>query len=243
MQREITLEGCVNFRDVGGYQADGGRVAWRRLFRSDALHELTEADVATLGELDVTTVIDLRSDFERGHDGDRQHPLATLGVNFVHAPIVNEVNGAYLADTGLTLAQRYARIVETAGPALATALTAIAESSGASVFHCAAGKDRSGIMSAVVLGSLGVSDEDVIADYAMTGRNLVAIDARLRNHPAYESAYRHVPQDAMTADAETMSGLIEDLRANHGSMAGLLREIGVPGPVLSGLRVALVTAS
>ena len=60
------------------------------------------------------------------------------------------------------------------------AITAIADSPGAVVFHCAAGKDRTGLVSAVVLGALGVSDEDIVADYAMTGRNLVAIDARLR---------------------------------------------------------------
>jgi protein-tyrosine phosphatase len=256
MEREIALEGCANFRDVGGYPADGGHIAWRRVFRSDALHELTSADVARLAELGLTTVIDLRSDFERGHDGVAVHPLTALGshggdlrahadhpaVTFVHAPIINGINGAFMADTELTLAQRYAKIMASTGTALADVITAIADSPGAVVFHCAAGKDRTGLVSAVVLGALGVSDGDIVADYAMTGRNLVAIDARLRRHAAYENTYQYVPRDAMTADDETMRDLITHLRARHGTMTALLREAGVSDDVLARLRTALVRA-
>ncbi|MGI8331013.1 tyrosine-protein phosphatase [Actinomadura scrupuli] len=251
MEREIALEGCANFRDVGGYPADGGHIAWRRLFRSDALHELTPADVARLTDLGLTTVIDLRSDFERGHDGAVSHPLAAADpesvavaerrqVTFVHAPIINEANGAFMVDGGLSLAQRYAKIIEATGTALADTVTAIADAPGAAVFHCAAGKDRTGMVSAVVLGALGVSDEDIIADYAMTGRNLSAIDARLRRHAAYENAYQYVPRDAMTADDETMRDLIAHLRARHGSMTAVLRDAGVGEDVLDRLRAALV---
>lgn len=239
MEREIALEGCVNFRDVGGYQAEGGRIRWRRLFRSDALHELTPRDVARLGELNITTVVDLRSQFERGGDGGR-HPLADAGVRFVHAPIINEINAAFMADTSLSLAERYARIIETAGPAVPDAVAAIAEAPGGTVFHCAAGKDRTGLLSAVVLGALGVSDDDIVADYAMTGRHLPDIKARLRRHPAYEAGYAHVPADAMTADSDTMRRLIEHLRGRHGSPTGLLRGLGVTGEVLARLRGGLV---
>jgi len=240
VEREIALAGCVNFRDVGGYAADGGTVRWRRLFRSDALHELTPGDVARLRELELATVIDLRSDFERGHDGEGVHPLAELGVRFVHAPIINALNGEIMSDTSLTLAQRYAKILERGGQALAETVASIAESPGTSVFHCAAGKDRTGMVSAVVLGALGVPDADVVADYAMTGRNLVAINARLRNHPAYLSTYAFVPKDAMTADADTMQGLIETLRERHGSMAGLLEHVGIGPETLARLRRNLV---
>jgi protein tyrosine/serine phosphatase len=240
VEREIDLEGCANFRDVGGYPADGGSVRWRRLFRSDALHELTPADASRLGEIGLTTVIDLRSEFERGHDGDGPHPLKALGVRFVHAPLITELTGEIMSDTSLTLAQRYARILERGGPALAQTVTAIAESGGAAVFHCAAGKDRTGMVSAVVLGVLGVPDADVVADYALTGRNLAAIDARIRRHPAYETTYAYVPKDVMGADAETMTGLIEALRERHGGMRELLESVGVTGETLARLRTSLV---
>jgi protein-tyrosine phosphatase len=241
VEREIGLAGCVNFRDVGGYQAEGGSVVWRRLFRSDALHELTPSDVGLLRDLGLTVVIDLRSDFERAHDGAGPHPLTALGATFVHAPIINEHNGAFMADTSLTLALRYAKITEAAGQPLLDTVTAIAEAPGAVVFHCAAGKDRTGLVSAVVLGALGVDDEDVIADYAMTGRNLTAIAARLKSHPAYEDSYQYVPQDAMTADAETMRELIADLRSRHGTMGGLLQNLGLPAQSLTRLRETLLT--
>ncbi|MEU5881888.1 tyrosine-protein phosphatase [Spirillospora sp. NPDC047279] len=238
MAREITLEGCVNFRDLGGYRADGGHVRWRRLFRSDALHELTAADVAAVRDLGVRTVIDLRSDFERSYDGG-PHPLDGA-VELVRAPIINEGNGHVMGDTSLTLAQRYARIMETSGTALADTVAAIAEAPGGAVFHCAAGKDRTGMVSAVVLGVLGVSNEDVVADYAMTGRNLSGIEARLRRHAAYEKSYAFVPRDAMTAENATMGELIADLRARHGDMAALLASVGVGAGTLRDLRTRLV---
>ncbi|MFI0452565.1 tyrosine-protein phosphatase [Actinomadura sp. 6N118] len=238
MEREIALEGCVNFRDLGGYVAEGGIVRWRRLFRSDALHELTQADVAALRELGVTTVIDLRSDFERAHDGG-PHPLDGA-VELVRAPIIDEGNGHLMADTSLTLAQRYARIMESTGTALADAVSAIAEAPGAAVFHCAAGKDRTGLVSAAVLGTLGVSDEDVVADYAMTGRNLVDIQARLERHAAYERTYAYLPRDAMTAETDTMGALIADLRARHGDMPALLRSLGVADATIARLRATLI---
>jgi len=238
MEREIGLEGCVNFRDLGGYRADGGSVRWRRLFRSDALHELTPADVATVRGLGVTTVIDLRSDFERAHDGG-PHPLEGA-AEFVRAPIINETNAAVMGDTGLSLARRYARIMETTGTALADAVTAIAQAPGATVFHCAAGKDRTGMVSAVVLGALGVSDADLVADYAMTGRNLAGIQARLERHAAYKQTYAYVPRDAMTAETDTMGELIADLRARHGDMTAFLGAAGVGSEVVERLRAALV---
>lgn len=239
MDREIVLAGCVNFRDLGGYPADGGQVRWRTLFRSDALHELTPADVARLAELNVTTVIDLRSDFEREHDGEGPHPLAGTAT-VVLAPIINELNATLMGETSLSLARRYARIMESGGSALADAVTAIADAPGGAVFHCAAGKDRTGMVSAVVLGALGVADEDVIADYAMTGRNLVGIRARLQRHPAYEKTYAYVPRDAMTAETDTMRELITDLRARHGDMRGLLRDLGVGGEVVRRLHSRFV---
>lgn len=240
MEREISLEGCVNFRDLGGYRADGGRVRWRRLFRSDALHELTPADVERLAELGVTTVIDLRSDFERAHDGAGPHPLAGVAT-FVQAPLINEDNLQFMVDTTLSLAGRYARVLESTGTALADAVGAIADAPGAVVFHCAAGKDRTGMLGAAVLGALGVSDEDIAADYAMTGRHLRRIDERLRRHGAYADGYAYVPRDAMTAEADTMRELLCDLRARHGDMRGLLRSVGVGDDVLARLRTALLT--
>ncbi|MFB4312533.1 tyrosine-protein phosphatase [Actinomadura sp. 21ATH] len=239
MQREIVLEGCVNFRDLGGYGAEGGRVRWRRLFRSDALHELTAADVAALREIGLATVIDLRSDFERRHDGGGPHPLAGI-AEIVEAPVIDRHNAEIMADTSLSLARRYARIMESSGTALVDAAGAIAAARGAAVFHCAAGKDRTGMLSAVVLGAIGVADEDVIADYAMTGRNLARIEARLAGNPAYERTAAYVPRDVMTADAATMGELIADLRARHGGMAGLLGSLGAPEDVAVRLRAALV---
>ena len=187
MDRHIPLDGCVNFRDVGGYQVVRARqpagpwprLRWRRLFRSDALNDLSAADVALLtGDLRITTVVDLRTGYERQRDARR--PLEQTDVEIIHAPLITERNVAAVEKPGLTLAERYVWMLELAGEPLVHAITAVARAPGAVIVHCAAGKDRTGLIIASILGALGVGDEDIVADYALTTDNLEGIEQRLR---------------------------------------------------------------
>jgi protein-tyrosine phosphatase len=241
MQRTITLEGCLNFRDLGGYPtADGGQVRWRRLFRSDALHALTPADVAHLrDELGVTTVVDLRSSAELRADGGG--PLRRETIVHHHLPLFDGESmpsGADMA-ASITLADRYWLLAEYAKEKIARVLTTLSASDGPAVYHCAAGKDRTGVISAVILGVLGVPDEIIVADYAATKENLDAIVERLMATKSYATVLSNLPPDTLHAEAETMVAFLERIRTEYGDMRRYAQAAGVAPDALEALKLRL----
>jgi protein-tyrosine phosphatase len=242
VQRLIALTGCLNFRDLGGYPtADGRTVRWRRLYRSDALHHLTDADVRRLrDELQVGDVIDLRSTSEIAADG--RGPLAREPVHFHHLPLFDGAvrAGAEESSAEYTLADRYFLLAEFAREPIARIVTLIAEAEGPAVYHCAAGKDRTGVVSAILLGLLGVRDEVIIADYAASQENLDAIIARLLASEGYQTMLAALPPDTMHAEPETMVVLLARLRERHGSMREYARAAGVTDATLRRLETQLL---
>ena len=215
MQRRIPLEGCLNFRDLGGYPtADGRAVRWRQVFRSDALHLVTDADLAHLrDEIRLRDVIDLRSSAEVRSEG--QGPLARGEARIHHVPLfdgeVREEDRERVAQ--ITLADRYVFMAELARRAHRPRGHAARGCRGAGVFHCAAGKDRTGVISAIVLGLLGVPDEVIVADYAATRENLDAIVDRLNALEGYRTMLAALPPDTMHANPETIVEFLERLRS------------------------------
>ena len=160
MERHITFQRLHNFRDLGGYRTDDGRtVRWGQLYRSDSLGKLAGADLARFRELGVRTVIDLRYPWEieaRGrvphHDGLVWHNLSIEHRPYDQATIDPAVDPwRYLAD-------RYAEVAEDGAAELREALEVVAEADGPLVFHCASGKDRTGLLAALLLTLLGVDD-------------------------------------------------------------------------------------
>ena len=108
-----------------------------------------------------------------------------------------------------------ARVVET-----------IARAEGPAVYHCTAGKDRTGVISAVVLGALGVPDEIIVADYAATKESLDAIIERLMQSEGYQGMFENLPPDTLHAEPDTMIGLLAHVAREYGSMAGYLAKAG-----------------
>ncbi len=237
MQRLIELEGCLNFRDLGGYPtADGRTLVWRRIYRSDSLHRLTKSDCARIrDELRVTDLVDLRSSAELSVDGRgllENEPLA-----FHHVPLFDgNTSIASFEVKEMTLADRYLGLAEVAKPAIARVVTIVAEAEGGTVYHCAAGKDRTGVISAILLSALGVSDELIVADYALTQQNLDAIVARLGESEGYKTMLDALPPDTLHADPQTMVSLLEQLRERYGSAEGYLESADVGDEVLARLR-------
>jgi len=243
MERLIELEGCLNFRDLGGYPtADGRTVAWRQLFRSDALHELSGADVQRLrAELRIGDVVDLRSPAEVAADG--RSPLSTAGVRIHHLPLFDgDLGEAEDVDALIDLTDRYFAMARFAREPIARVVTTLAETTTPVVYHCAAGKDRTGVISAVVLGALGVRDEIIAADYAATRQNLDAIIARLMNMDAYQTMLQTLPPDTLHAEPETMLSFLQRMRARYGSMQEYLLEAGAPETALLQLEARLLVA-
>jgi protein-tyrosine phosphatase len=241
MERRIDLPGCANFRDLGGYPTSGGmRLRWRRLFRSDALHALTPEGVdQVVDELGIGAIVDLRSTGEVGVDGRgqlRDRPPAYHHLPLFDGPLTVDPEAA----SRLTLADRYFLIAERAKAPVASVITALAECSTPAVYHCSAGKDRTGLISAIVLGLLGVPDEFIVADYAATQENLDAIIARLRESPAYRDALDNLPADTLHAEPETMFSLIDRLRDRYGSFRGYANDIGLSDALIQRLEGGLL---
>jgi protein tyrosine/serine phosphatase len=225
-----------NFRDVGGYAGlDGRTVRWRRLFRSDSLHRLEGADLERFGALGVKTVIDLRRLFEieeHGRvphaDGLGYHNVVLEHVDWDTVPHPAEVrHERWLAD-------RYVNFAEDVRAGLAAALSLIADPASAPlVVHCMAGKDRTGVVCALTLSLLGVSDADIAEDYALTEAAMVSLTAYLlRTKPDMIQDKYHMfecPQDAMLL-------FLADLRERHGSVEKYVREIGVSAEQVATMR-------
>src|SRR5512143_34268 len=243
MDRTIDLEGCLNFRDLGGYPtADGRVVRWRQVFRSDALHHLTRQDIAHLREeIGLGTVIDLRSSAELRSEG--RGPLAHEPVAFHHLPLYDGQAAKSTASADMTLMDRYFLLAEFAKEPIGKVVTALAASDAPAVYHCAAGKDRTGVVSAVLLGLLGVPDAVIVADYAATKENLDAIVERLMSTEGYYEMLSALPPDTMHAEPETMAGFLARLHEAYGSMDAYARGAGVSDEAIDGLRARLLTTA
>ncbi len=235
--RFVSLEGCANFRDLGGYPTrDGRRVRRGRLYRSDALHYMTPGDVERVrDDLGVRDVIDLRSTAEVETDG--AGPLAAPPVRRHHLPLFDvarsDVHGERSARA---LDETYAVMLRSARQPVARAVELIAHAEGAAVFHCAAGKDRTGVIAAVLLGVLGVDDEHITADYALTRHALERITARLRASESYRYIFTELPPETLHAEPHTMQRLLAGVRAEYGGLTEYARAAGVRDEVIARLR-------
>jgi protein-tyrosine phosphatase len=239
-QRVITLEGAVNFRDLGGYRTtDGQRTRWRVLFRADGLSELTESDLEVMRDLGVRTVVDLRSGYEveQGRFNVAAHP-----VDFFHFPFIDALPDTEEWDRrpGL-LGSQYKEMLDDAGHQILGALTALAAPEARpAVFHCTAGKDRTGLLSAIVLLLLGVDEETVVADYALSGEAMERLRAKLiLKYPDGRDVIADI-DEVFSADPANMVGLLEHLRARYGTMAHYAAHIGVSDALVATLRTELL---
>jgi protein tyrosine/serine phosphatase len=226
-----------NFRDLGGYPtADGRATRWRRLFRSDSLSRLDPADAASFIALGVRTVIDLRRPREVERDG-RVHAFEGLAYHHLH-PAHAEWEEALDADEpsdARWLANRYLDLAEEGRAAIVAAVELIADAGNAPVVvHCVAGKDRTGVVSAVTLGALGVPDDVIAEDYALTQGATERSMAFLR---ALNPEVARMPARWLLSPAETMTLFLADLRARHGSVRGYL---GLPAATYARLEEHLL---
>jgi protein tyrosine/serine phosphatase len=224
--RYVDLEGCYNFRDLGGYAGrDGRRMRRGLLYRSDALHHLTAADVERLrGELGLRLIIDVRSAHEV--TTENSSPLATHPVRYEHLPLFGNQTMRE-EDAPDDLGDLYYMMMRYAREPIASVIEQIAASEDPLVFHCAAGKDRTGVISALLLSLLGVSEADVVEDYVSTSRNLDQIVARLRASESYSSIFTELPPETLHAEARTMEGLLERIAWEFGSMQGYAEWSGI----------------
>lgn len=242
--RKLPFTGAFNFRDLGGYRARAGQtVRWRTLYRADALHRLPDDELDHLAVMGVRTVLDLRTN----HEVERGRIQADhLGIVHLHLPLLVSVWKQEDLDSEaapeLVLGRRYTEMLDAGAPAIAQALRTLADPAQVpAVFHCAAGKDRTGVLAALVLALLGVDEDTILGDYALTTDAMHQILARYRaENPRPDNAMVEQPTPYMAAPPGAMAYFLDHVRREHGSMIGYVRSIGVELEVVEDLNANLL---
>ena len=244
-QRRVQLDGPVNFRDVGGYTTgDGRHVKWGRLFRSDSLHHLEPDDGPRLAELGIQTAIDFRADDELEEIGIGR--LGELDIRHVHLPTVDKVLHTIRPPNWTppkTAAEVYLHMLRSGARVYAEGLRALTTPGALpAVYFCMAGKDRTGVFSAIVLALLGVPDDQIVADYALTHEVVERIHDRRRaeGRGEPEDVWKGMPEDLYGAHAATMEGTIASVREQWGGFDDWADDVGVEPAVLGALRDELL---
>jgi protein-tyrosine phosphatase len=222
--------GAVNLRDLGGVRtSDGCRVRTGRLLRCDypAFAEgAAGADVVARSGL--RTVVDLRLEEEIGVECP---PWTALGVDHRQVSLVSGRGDSWHAGYARYLVHRPQHVVE--------AVRLLMELPGPALFHCAAGKDRTGVVAALLLKALDVPDDEVTADYVRTAEVLPTIMTRLLGHEYYQRILARTTLEDQTPTEQNIGELLAHLAAAGGAERWLL-DHGLPEETLAAFRAAML---
>jgi protein-tyrosine phosphatase len=247
--RIVPLEGAVNFRDLGGYQtAEGRHVRWGRVYRAARLFQLTDADLSRIDALGIKTVVDFRQSEnatkfpDRLPEGVEYHsmpvfenePMSPRRVMFNRHRLLDIFEDMYVS-----------HIVERGAPIFGDLMRLLADESHLPlVFHCTAGKDRTGVAAALILMALGVSREDIVNDYLLTNRSAQAfidemttqLGARNGRGVAVEQLY-----PLMAASPRLIGAALDHIEARYGGVEPYLRRrAGLTDETLARMRETLL---
>jgi protein-tyrosine phosphatase len=239
--RVIRLAGTYNLRDLGGYPLrSGGTTKWRRVLRSEALSDMTPRSIAELLSLGVSRMIDLRGPHETGVEPS---PFAYRPEVAYHlVPLYDQLAPIVAGETPFEMGERYIDALSKCGNRIAHVLRLIANGGdGVVLFHCTAGKDRTGVIAALLLSIVGADRDVVVRDYAMTGEATLLI-ARLRTRAlARGGAAEHVDR-VLASRAESMEMMLDWLDERYGGIEAYNHSIGLEPETIAALRLRLGAA-
>jgi len=232
------LIGAFNFRDLGGHATvDGRQTRFNRIFRSNSLQELTPEDVRVLMDtLKLRTVIDLRGPDEIASAGIG--PLEGESVRYETLPLLDE--RVETPGKVVDLGERYRTYLQSFGAkSLVQALTVMAdESAHPVVFHCSAGKDRTGVLAAVLLDCLGVAAEEIVGDYCAMQQERASLADFLRRRPGYSELDDDDP--ILDSSPELMRAFLRVLDEEYGGPLRWALASGLDEASLDRLQAALL---
>jgi protein tyrosine/serine phosphatase len=234
-RRHFDWEGCFNARDLGGLPLrSGGLTRHGGFVRGDTLCDLTADGRRSLLEDGIRTVVDLRGDDELAR---APNPFAGIeGVRYVHRPL-NDPGVTSRISLEKDAVERYRIMLDGNGARIAAIVAALAEAERTVLFHCFAGRDRTGIVAAILLRVAGVPDDVIVADYALSDERLVTQYEKWRTELTPAQVAR---LDASIADAEaTIRGTLEHLDARYGGVEGYLTANGLEPRRIERLREEL----
>lgn len=235
--RHVAIAGTFNIRDLGGYAACQGQTRWRRLLRADGLHRLDAAGMATLTDEGVRTVIDLRRDDER-----ETHPNPFRNnpdVVYHNVSLFDALDPAMMTGGDVLLDLYLAALTNRHG-AIAQVLTLIANApEGIVLFHCTAGKDRTGLVAALMLALAGVETAVIVDDYALTGPMIAPLLETFIADAVARGTDIEAFRPLLACDPQTMAATLAFLIDNHGSVEAYLVSIGLDNDTIGRLKARL----
>jgi protein-tyrosine phosphatase len=245
--RLIQMDQVHNFRDLGGYPtASGATTKWRTLFRADGLHRLRGAgDIEIVQAFGLKSVIDLRTKREQQEQGI--FPLDDIEVDFHHVSIVDATwsdsqETPQIDDPVEFLVWGYRDLLEVGSEKFALALRILSSQENVpAVFHCAAGKDRTGVLAALVLSTVGVSDDIICGDYGLTRRSIEKTISWAKLHyPEMATRWTEINPVYLAAEPQAMHVILNDLVSAHGSVINYVRSLGVSESEIQSLTALLL---
>jgi protein-tyrosine phosphatase len=234
MSRDLVWDGCLNVRDLGGHPTkDGGETQFGSIVRADSVSQLSPEGWKALVEYGIRTVIDLRGDHEREDDPPGELPVTVEHVPFMEASeteweeIAKELEDLDELPVADATREAYAIFLERFKPNVGAAVRAVAEApEGGVVVHCVGGKDRTGLLTALLLHVAGVPTDEIAADYALSEERL-----RPRHDAWLEAAETEAERKRLERITQTppqvIIGLFEELERRYGSIEGYLASAGV----------------
>jgi protein-tyrosine phosphatase len=243
-QRELAWEGLLNVRDLGGHPTeDGGETAFGAIVRADSVRRLTDAGWASLVDYGVRTIVDLRTDEELAAD-----PPAEVPVQVVHVETLEEDADVFAqadkaseeaVDSSMATRDVYLIFLERFAENFAGAIREVARApEGGVVVHCAGGKDRTGLVTALLLRLAGVGVEEIAADYALSEERLKPRHEIWLAEAGTEAERERIRRISRTP-AEAMIHVLGELERRHGSIEGYLRAGGLTDEDLALARARL----
>jgi len=245
--RLVQMEQVHNFRDLGGYPtASGATTKWRTLFRADGLHRLrAAADIEIVQTFGLRSVIDLRTKREQQEQGI--FPLDDIEVDFHHVSIVDATwsdskETPQIEDPVEFLVWGYRDLLEIGSEKFALAMKILSDQENVpAVFHCAAGKDRTGVLAALILSTVGVADDIICADYGLTQRSIEKTISWAKLHyPEMATRWTEINPVYLAAEPQAMQVILNDLVSAHGSVINYVRSLGVSESEIQSLSALLI---
>jgi hypothetical protein len=237
--RRRAISGAFNFRDLGALRAGPGhRTRSGVLFRSDTLQALTAEDVAhVVDELRPELIIDLRNGREAVTQG--RGPLAEAPICYLNAPL-HEAPVSDLPPREQSLAFSLMHLESPTSNAATVVRIVCAHAGRPVVVHCAAGKDRTGLVIALLLRLAGVDDAEIVADYMRSAAAMPRIVERFRTWPHYADHMASVPPEVYATEEQTITGFLAALDERHGGAVGWGRSRGITDGEIARLRSGLL---
>jgi len=243
--RRLPLEGLRNARDLGGYPTyDGGITRFSKFIRSESPKSVTHDDLQFLKACGITDSIDFRGDSET----QRSPSVFAAAPDFIYhrCPTFDKqlafAAGSISVSAFVNWGDKYIELVERSRAWVCDTLTVMAGAKGGVIYNCTTGKDRTGVISALLLSLAGVSEADIIADYCVSEIYLVDIyeDLLSKHFARWSKEETNLDNPFFRTAPENMKALLDYLRDHHGGIERYVKECGVSDDVLTTLRERLV---